>query len=134
MNTRPTSLLQTRRQFLQTGKLSLGAVALAAMQSTAGRAVTGNVKSAKPPRAKAKNVIYLHMSGGPPQQELFDYKPELVKRNMQPCPDSLLKNQRFAFIKGHPNMLGTPYKFAQHGASGAWMSELLPHLAKQADE
>ena len=60
-------------------------------------------------------MIYLHMSGGPPQQDLFDYKPMLVKHNMQPCPDELLKNQRFAFIKGHPKMLGTPYKFRQHG-------------------
>ena len=48
------------------------------------------------------------MSGGPPQQDLFDYKPELVKHHMQPCPDELLKNQRFAFIKGHPKLLGTP--------------------------
>ena len=64
----------------------------------------------RPPHfpAKAKRVIYLHMSGGPPQQDLFDYKPTLVKHNMQPCPDELLKNQRFAFIKGHPKMLGTP--------------------------
>lgn len=74
------------------------------------------------------------MSGGPPQQELFDYKPELVKRNMQPCPDSLLKNARFAFIKGHPNMLGTPYKFKQHGKSGAWVSELLPGIGSKMDD
>ena len=66
------------------------------------------------------------MSGGPPQQDLFDYKPELVKHNLEPCPDSLLKNQRFAFIKGHPKLLGTPHKFAQCGQSGAWVSEILP--------
>ena len=53
-------------------------------------------------------VIYLHMSGSPPQQDLFDYKPKLVELNMQPCPDELLKDQRFAFIKGHPKLLGTP--------------------------
>ena len=60
---------------------------------------------------KAKRVIYLHMSGGPPQQDLFDEKPALVKHHMQPCPDELLKNQKFAFIKGHPKLLGSPYKF-----------------------
>ena len=74
------------------------------------------------------------MSGAPPQQDLFDYKPELVKHNMQPCPDELLKNQRFAFIKGHPKLLGTPYKFQQHGQSGAWISELLPHIGEVVDD
>ena len=49
---------------------------------------------------------------------------------MQPCPDELLKGQRFAFIKGRPKMLGTPYKFAQHGQCGTWISELLPHIAR----
>ena len=82
----------------------------------------------RPPQfaAKAKRVIYLHMSGAPPQQDLFDYKPELVKHHLKPCPDSLLKNERFAFIKGHPKLLGTPHKFAQYGQSGAWVSEMLP--------
>src|SRR5262249_6122613 len=46
----------------------------------------------------------------------------------------LLKNQRFAFIKGHPKLLGTPYKFQQYGCSGAWVSELLPHFSKCADD
>jgi Protein of unknown function (DUF1501) len=53
---------------------------------------------------------------------------------MQPCPDELLKNQRFAFIKGRPKLLGCPYKFAQHGKSGAWVSELLPNLAECVDD
>lgn len=121
---------QTRRQFLRDGKFGLGAVALASLMQSTGRA-RGTRHS---PMARAKNVIYLHMSGGPPQQELFDFKPELVKRNMQPCPESLLANQRFAFIKGHPNILGTPYKFAQHGESGSWISELLPNVARHADD
>ena len=84
--------------------------------------------------ATAKRVIYLHMSGGPPQQDLFDYKPALVKHNMQPCPDELLKNQRFAFIKGHPKLLGTPYKFHQRGQSGQQISDLLPHIGQMADD
>jgi hypothetical protein len=74
------------------------------------------------------------MSGAPPQQELFDFKPKLKELHMKPCPDDFLKNARFAFIKGHPNLLGPSYKFAQHGQSGAWMSELLPNLSKHADE
>ena len=74
------------------------------------------------------------MSGGPPQQDLFDYKPLLNKFHMQPCPDELLKKQRFAFIKGHPKMLGTPHKFARRGESGQWMSELLPHTAGVIDD
>jgi hypothetical protein len=74
------------------------------------------------------------MSGGPPQQDLFDYKPALVKHNMQPCPDELLKNQRFAFIKGHPKLLGTPYKFQQRGQSGQHISDLLPHIGEVADD
>jgi hypothetical protein len=53
---------------------------------------------------------------------------------MQECPQELLKNQRFAFIKGVPKLLGTPHKFAQRGKSGAWMTEHLPHLAAVADD
>ena len=90
----------------------------------------------RPPHfaAKAKRVIYLHMSGGPPQQDLFDFKPELVKHHLQPCPDELLKNQKFAFIKGHPKLLGTPYQFEKCGQSGAVVSELLPHLRGVVDD
>jgi hypothetical protein len=84
--------------------------------------------------ARAKRIIYLEMAGAPPQQELFDYKPTLVKMNMQPCPDELLKNQRFAFIKGHPKLLGCPYKFQQHGQSGQWVSDLFPNIARIVDD
>ena len=70
--------------------------------------------------ARAKQVIFLHMAGGPSQLDLFDYKPELCKRDGQPCPDEFFKGQRFAFIKGHPKLLGTMYHFAQYGQSGAW--------------
>jgi hypothetical protein len=58
----------------------------------------------------------------------------LVKLNMQPCPDELLKNQRFAFIKGHPKLLGCPFKFQQHGQAGTWVSELLPNMSKIVDD
>ncbi len=107
-----------------------------------GRASSSDTPSADNPMAvrpphfapKAKRVIYLHMSGGPPQQELFDYKPKLVKHNMQPCPDSLLKNSGSPSSRGIPKLLGTPYKFAQHGQCGAWVSELLPHFSEMVDD
>ena len=130
----------TRRHFLRSCQLGLGSIALSALAGKQNICAAAdaplNPLASKPPqfRAKAKSVIYLHMGGGPPQHELFDWKPELVKHNMQPCPEELLASQRFAFIKGRPLLLGTPYKFAQHGRSGAWVSELLPNLATVVDE
>ena len=132
---------QTRRHFLK--DTALGALALAGLLGPRGRAPAapavspaGNPMTPRAPHfaPKAKSVIYLHMSGAPPQLDLFDYKPELVKYHMKPCPDSLLKNQRFAFIKGHPLLLGTPHKFARHGKCAAWVCELLPHFANHVDE
>jgi hypothetical protein len=131
--------LRTRRQFLKAGSLGLGASALAALLGE-GRSLAepqaDNSLAPKTPHfaPKAKRVIYLHMSGAPPQQELFDYKPKLVELHMKPCPDDWIKGQRFPFIKGHPKLLGTPYKFRQHGQSGAWVSELLPHFTELVDE
>jgi hypothetical protein len=128
----------TRRHFLQQCQLGLGALALKGFLGATGLHAGESVNPLAPraPQfpAKAKNIIYLHMSGGPPQHELYDWKPKLVEHNLQPCPDELLKNQRFAFIKGHPKLLGTPYKFAQYGQSGAWVSELLPNIASIADD
>ncbi|MEL6926001.1 MAG: DUF1501 domain-containing protein, partial [Bacteroidota bacterium] len=83
---------------------------------------------------KAKRVIYLHMAGGPSQLELFDYKPALEKLHGKECPPSLLEGKRFAFIQGVPRMLGPQAKFAQHGESRAWVSDLLPHFTKVVDE
>lgn len=119
------ALGQTRRQFMGTG-LALGGIYL-------GQQARGGLAAPKVP-AKAKAVIYLHMSGSPPQQDLFDFKPELKKHHLQPCPDSLLKGERFAFIKGHPTLLGSPHEFGQYGASGQWMSSLWPHLQRVADK
>lgn len=126
----------TRRHFLQSSGLGLGAVALAGAQGAQLQASEDLSLAAKPPMfpAKAKRVIYLHMAGSPPQHELFDWKPKLVEHHMQECPASLLANQRFAFIKGTPKLLGTPYKFAQRGESGAWISEILPHLTDVVDD
>src|SRR5437879_1446454 len=132
---------QTRRQFLKDSQAGLGALALAMLLGRDGRSADtsgapANPMAPRPPpfAPRDKHGSNLHMSGGPPQQDLFDYKPELVKHHLQPCPDELLKGQRFAFIKGHPKLLGSPYKFQQCGQSGAWVSELLPHFRELVDE
>jgi hypothetical protein len=134
--------LLTRRHFLRQSQIGLGGLALSGLLGgarPARGAVSGAADNALSPhlpvaKAKARAVIYLHMSGSPPQQDLFDYKPKLVEFNMQPCPDELMKGQRFPFIKGHPNLLGTPYHFRPHGECGTVMSELLPHIGGQIDD
>lgn len=123
----------TRRQFLGSASLGIGAAALASLNAPA--AVENPLAPREPHfKPKAKRVIYLHMSGAPPHLDLFDYKPELVKRTGQNCPDSLLKGKRFAFTSGVPKLLGTPRKFEQHGKGGVWMSDALPNLHTVADE
>jgi hypothetical protein len=79
-------------------------------------------------------VIYLHMIGAPSQLDLFDHKPELVKRDGQACPEELTRGKRFAFIGGKMTLGGTRYRFTRHGQSGQELSELLPHLATVADD
>jgi len=76
----------------------------------------------------------MHMAGAPSQLELFDYKPDLLKLDGQDCPQSLLEGKKFAFIRGVPKMLGPQAKFKQHGQSGLWLSDNLPHLATAVDE
>jgi hypothetical protein len=133
----------TRRHFFRNCGVGLGSMALAGLfnqklfadaQNT-GTALL-NPMAPKNPHfpARAKRVIYLHMAGSPSQLDLFDYKPRLVDLNGQPCPESLYKKERFAFIKGVPKMLGTPHKFKKHGQSGAELCELLPHLSGVVDD
>ena len=83
---------------------------------------------------KVKNVIYLFMAGGPTQLELFDYKPLLAKYNGQRPPEQFLKGKRFAFLKGNETLLGPYRKFRQYGASGAWLSDLLPYHRQIVDD
>jgi hypothetical protein len=74
------------------------------------------------------------MAGAPSQLDLFDYKPKLVQFNGQKIPEEFIRGERFAFIKGVPNLLGTPHKFRPHGKSGQVIADILPHLATVADE
>src|SRR5215467_7547068 len=86
---------------------------------------------------KAKSIIYLFMAGGPSQLDLFDYKPLLNQRNGQDLPESVRMGQRLTGMTGFQAtlpMAGSIFKFAQHGQSGAWVSDLMPQTAKMVDE
>lgn len=74
------------------------------------------------------------MAGAPSQLELFDYKPALAKLDGQDCPQSFLEGKKFAFIRGVPKMLASQAVFKQHGQSGAFISNYLPHLSTIADD
>src|SRR4051794_14770093 len=108
--------LKTRRHFLKGGSLGLGALALSSLlaedanaeEVAAGAAVTPLAPKRPHFKPSAQRVIYLHLTGSPPHLDLYDYKPELVKRNGQPCPESLTRGKRFAFTSGTPKLLGTP--------------------------
>jgi len=126
-------LHQTRRHFLANAGVSLGGLALASLEAKAAAPEPLAPRPGNFP-GKAKRVIYLHMAGSPPHLDLFDYKPELVRRSGQNCPDEFLRGRRFAFTSGVPKLLGTPQPFAQHGRSGQWMSAAVPHLHTVADD
>jgi hypothetical protein len=125
-----TPFTATRRQFLGAAGLSLGPAALASLAADRD-SLLPRQPHFKP---KAERVIYLHMSGAPPHLDLLDYKPELVKRDGQNCPESVLKGRRFAFTSGVPKLLGTRRKFVKAGKSGLEMSDAIPHLHEIADE
>jgi hypothetical protein len=129
----------TRRHFLQDCQVGIGAIALASLlRGDAAGAVSAAANPLAPRRPhfrpRATRVIYLHLTGSPPHLDLFDYKPELVKLDGQPCPEQFLQGKRFAFTSGTPKLLGTPRKFSQHGEGGIWMSDAIPHLHEVADE
>ncbi|MCS1411371.1 MAG: hypothetical protein M2R45_04571 [Verrucomicrobia subdivision 3 bacterium] len=130
--------LQTRRHFLKetgVGALALGAL-LGKETVAAPVSLPPNPMAPKAPHfpAKAKRVIYLHMTGSPPHLDLFDYKPSLVKHDGEDCPDSVLKGRTFAFTTGMPKLMGTPRKFARYGSLGTWMSDAVPNFHTVADE
>src|SRR5579862_4569648 len=133
---------RTRRQFFRDCGVGVGTIGLASLLNENLFAAPATVAADDPLRprnshftGKAKNIIYLHMAGAPSTLDLFDYKPKLIELNGQPCPDSYLRGQQFAFIKsGKPKLLGSPHKFAKYGQSGQEISEIMPHLATVADE
>ncbi|MBI4904461.1 MAG: DUF1501 domain-containing protein [Acidobacteria bacterium] len=125
------TLARTRRQLFRDCGVGVGKMALATLL---GEQAFG----ARHHPAKIEHVIYLFMAGGPSHLEMLDYKPELVKWDAKPTPDSMLKGKRFAFMdsfaKETPKLLGTRRKFTQHGRNGTWFSDLLPHMAGVADD
>ncbi len=125
---------RTRRHFLSTSGVGLGAMALSSL-SGASASADLPIDSMQPLMARqphfaptAKRVIYLHLTGSPPNLDLYDYKPELIKRDGQDCPDEFLKGKTFAFTSGVPKLMGTPRTFGQYGDSGSWLSDAVPNF------
>ena len=133
---------QTRRHFFSRCALGLGSIAFASLADR--RAFASGAPALLNPMAprkghfaaRAKNIIYLFMAGGPSQLELFDYKPQLVSLNGQPIPQSYIEGKRFAFMgSSHgTKLLGTRRAFKQYGQSGMWVSELFPHTSTIVDD
>jgi hypothetical protein len=129
-----------RRHFLSKSSLGLGAAALSSLlgPSTAWANDPDKGVLGKPHFApKAKRVIYLFMSGGPSQHDMFDHKPKLREMNGQDLPESVRQGQRLTGMTANQQSLplaGSQFDFARHGKSGMWVSELLPHTSKVVDE
>ena len=130
---------ETRRQFFRRGGNVLGTAALAALmgqEQTAGaNQATVPVPTHFPP--KAKQVIYLHMVGGPPQMDMYDYKPQMRAWYDKELPDSIRQGQRLTTMtSGQTRFPIAPskYRFARHGKSGMWVTELLPYTARMVDD
>src|SRR5262249_16656792 len=128
-----------RRLFLKRSGFSLGSLALGSLlERDQARAASASSSTGLPHfPAKAKRVIYLFQSGAPSQMDLFDYKPALKDKRGCKLPDSMRMGQGITTMtSGQKNLPVAPslFKFAQHGQSGAWLSELLPHTAKIVDD
>lgn len=128
----------TRRHFFARTSTGIGAVALASLLSAADERdpATGALTGLPHFPAKAKRVIYLHQSGAPSQIDLFDYKPQLNKLHGKELPDSVRNGQRITGMTSGQSsfpVARSMFDFKQHGQSGTWVSELLPHHGKIVD-
>jgi hypothetical protein len=129
----------SRRNFLGASSSALGVAALTNLLGKDANAATPHGGLAGFPNfaPTAKRVIYLFQSGGPSQMELFDYKPRLVEFQGTDLPESIRGGQRLTGMSATQSsfpVVPSKFKFAQYGQSGAWVSELLPHTAKIADQ
>lgn len=141
--------MMNRRNFLSKASLGIGSVALGSLLGTG--CFRSSEQGILTPETsgiqgildkthfapKAKRVIYLFQSGGPSQLELFDYKPLLNKRRGEDLPESVRQGQRLTGMTSNQDafpLVGSNFKFNQHGQSGAWISELLPYTSKIVDE
>jgi hypothetical protein len=139
---------ETRRQFFSKGSRAVGLAALASLMgkeslsaadNQGAKTTLGHAAALKKLHfaPKAKNIIYLHMVGGPSQIDLYDYKPKMKEYFDKDLPDSIRKGQRLTTMtSGQARFPIAPskYKFAQHGKCGMWVSELLPWTSKVVDE
>ncbi|MFO0911270.1 MAG: DUF1501 domain-containing protein, partial [Isosphaeraceae bacterium] len=142
---REHALLQTRRQFFGRSAAGIGTAALASLlnerlfaaDADGSLKTAGGILPVLHHAPKAKHVIYLFMSGGPSHIDLFDYKPALARHHGEELPASVRMGQRVTGMtsgqKSFP-CVAPMFKFAQHGQSGTWVSELLPHIAGVADD
>ncbi len=134
---------ETRRQFFGTAARGIGGLALAnlfaedAFALTTARDQVGGLPDLPHFAPKAKHCIYLHMMGAPPQMDLLDYKPKMKEYFDQDLPDSIRQGQRLTTMTSGQSrfpIAPSAFEFSQHGESGAWFSELLPHTASMADD
>jgi len=129
-----------RRHFLSKTSLGLGAAALSSLVnplSSMAAPGSGGVLDKLHHAPKAKRVIYLFMSGGPSQLDMFDYKPKLREMNGEDLPESVRQGQRLTGMTANQQSLplaGAQFDFQRYGKSGMWVSDLLPHTAKVVDE
>src|SRR5579863_6105631 len=122
----------TRRSFFQVSSGGLGAAALATLMASDAK-VSGGLPGLPHFAPKAKRVIYLFQHGAPSQLDLFDYKPKLKEARGTDLPDSVRKGQRLTGMTAYQTKFPTApsvFNFSQHGKSGTWLSELLPHTGK----
>jgi hypothetical protein len=130
--------IQSRRKFFRECAGGIGTVALAQLLQRDSRAAAPgqNPLAPKPPHfaAKAKNVIFLFMEGGPSQIDLFDPKPALEKWHGNPLPPDLTKGLRLAFTKPNAAVLASPRKFTPQGESGTEFSDFIPNIGSCADD
>jgi hypothetical protein len=130
--------IQSRRRFFRDCAGGIGTIALAQLLAGEGRAAAPAVNPLAPKKphfpAKAKNVIFLFMEGGPSQIDLFDPKPGLEKWHGQPLPPEMTKDLRLAFTKPNAAVLASPRKFTPQGQSGIEFSDYIPHIGSCADD
>lgn len=135
-------LLLNRRQFFGRSSAGIGVAALSSLLSATarakpqgqGEAILDGLPHFAP---RAKRVIYLFQSGGPSQLDLFEHKPRMHELHGTELPDSIRMGQRLTgMTSGQTSFpcVATKFSFAQHGQSGAWISDLLPYTAKAADD
>jgi len=134
---------ETRRHFLKHGGQAVGLAALMSLMNESSAAglqdetASADASVISHPPIRAKRVIYLFQSGAPSQIDLFDHKPGLANLRGADLPDSVRQGQRLTGMTSSQAsfpIAPSKFKFAQHGASGAWISELLPHTSKMADD